>query len=489
MSNFNLQIWQSATDDMLSVLLTEQYTDAGTNAFNTAIHEQGIMPYHLPAGKWRALLAAILDLRYSKRAVNWNNLASLVNDTVTQAWYTELMLLSDVTRIADFPDNVRLILEYGNRMAVVESLEQAVEGLRKGDDVDGTINLLVSDITTVGEIKIVNETAGASDDRLSKIFDQEPPPVVKTGVDFVDDAIGGLREQRMLVIAGAYKSRKTTLMLNWLLAAYRAGKRPAVLSWENTIDMTMMQFVAILAVEYLLNDGRVPYSPDAPLYWISADGLMQAGIGYKTWTRLKVEAIDYARAELKRIGDGIRFYDRSPDGGGLAGTSSVQSLIRRDMRLYGGDLYGCDHQGLVDADGEVFEHTRSVSKFFQGVSRITSPHSLSLIVLAQLNESAIANSGGYSAGVKGGGDTSANADYVLRTTPVEVPGGAGKYYDDRIELQVKHNRWGATTSKQTVMFHPESGKLMKSTTKSYDQIIEEGLHVGNGHVSDSHHGF
>ncbi|MDA8115734.1 MAG: hypothetical protein M0Z43_13570 [Acidithiobacillus sp.] len=472
MTLLNASIWQSAADDVLAVLLTEQYTDKGTNGFNRAVHECGLMSYHLPEGKWRDLMGAILDLRLGQKAVSWNNLASILSGRVTEQWYTELVTLCDVTRIADFGDNVTLLMDYGSRMAVVDSLEQAAKDLRDGDaNIDERVNLLVSDITTVGETKIVDETAGDSDARLALVFDAEPPPVIPTGIGFVDDAIGGLREQRMLVLAGAYKSRKTTLMLNWLLRAYRAGKRPAVLSWENTITMTMMQLIAMLAVEWLIQCGRVTYAPDAPVFWISADGLMQAGRGYKRWASLKVEALDYARAELKRMGDGMRFYDRTPSGGGLSDLPSARAVIRRDMRLYGGDVFGLDHQGLIDANGEVFEHTRSVSKYLQGLSRITEPHSISLIVLAQLNENAIANTSGYSAGVKGGGDTSANADYVLRTTPVKLPATEDKYYDDRIELQVKHNRWGATTAREIVMFHPESGLVMPHQTVTFDSMV------------------
>lgn len=471
MTAFNVQIWQSAADDLLAVLLTEQYTDKGTNAFNLAVHDHGLMGYHLPPGKWRELLVAIIALRIAQKAVNWNNLATLVNDLVNEQWYADLIQLCDITRLSDFSDNLALLIEYGNRMAVVDSLEQTAQDLRAGSDLDESVNLLISDITTVGETKISDETAGASDERLRLIFEEEPPPVVPTGIAFLDNAIGGLRQERMLVLAGAYKSRKTTLMLNWLLKAWRAGKRPAVLSWENTITMTMMQLVAMIAVEWLLKDGRVPYTADAPAYWISADRLMQAGRGYKTWSALKVEAIDYARAELKRIGDGIRFYDRSSGGGNLSDLNSARAVLRRDMRLYGGDVYGFDHQGLIDAEGEVFEHTRSVSKYLQGLSRLTDPHSISLIVLAQLNENAIANSSGYSAGVKGGGDTSANADYVLRTTPIKLSGTEDKYYDDRIELQVKHNRWGVTTSRETVLFHPESGLYLPSVTRTFDSMI------------------
>src|SRR5690606_2131664 len=101
--------------------------------------------------------------------------------------------------------------------------------------------------------------------------------------------------------------------------------------------------------------------------------LLRAGNGYRQWTALKRQAVDYAREEFHRMGEGIRIYDTSLKGGALSDMASISSVVRRDMRLYGGNWFALDHQGLVDERGEIYEHTRSVSKSLQRLSRIQEP--------------------------------------------------------------------------------------------------------------------
>lgn len=466
----NPQVWASAADDVLSVLLTEQYTDAGLNGFNHAFYEKGLLTLHFPQGRYRALFQAIADLRMNKRPVTWNSIADKVSGAVTQQWYTELCTLCDPIRISDFNDNAAMLLEYGERAIAAETLEDGARKIRDGEDREAVLDGVVSDITSGIAHDIEGETAGAATKNLREKLKQTPSPVNPTGFDFIDDVTGGIRKGRMMVLAGAYKSRKTTIGYNVALNAHRNGLKPAVLSLENTIETMHASFTAMLAVDWLLKQGQVKYSPDASVYWISPDTLLQAGAGYKRWADLKVKAIEWALDEMDRIDKGIRFYDTSETGGALADMRSIKGVIKRDMRLYGGDVYLVDHQGLVDADGEIYEHTRKVSKDFQRLSRITAPHQIFLMVIAQLNESAIQNGAGYSAGVKGGGDTSANVDYLITTNPVQIPGTNGDFYDDRTEVKVKFNRWGGTTPRKTTFFHPESGLKMDSTTIDLNKL-------------------
>ncbi len=476
MRALNPQVWGSAADDVLSVLLTEQYTDEGLSGFNHAFYEKGLMTLHFPQGKHRALFQAIADLRTKKRPVTWNSIADITSGAITQQWYTELCTLCDPIRIADFNDNAAMLLEYGERAIAVDVLESAAADIREGKDREQVIDTVVSEVTSGASHDIHGETAREATKNLRARLSVPAEMGVPTGFDFIDEVTGGIRKGRMTVLAGAYKSRKTTTGMNVVLNAYRGGLKPAILSYENTIETMHASLTAMLAVDWLLKENKVPYSPEAPVYWISPDSLLQAGSGYKKWTPLKVQAIEWALEEMDRIGDGIRFYDTSETGGELSDMRSIRRVVKRDMRLYGGDVYLVDHQGLVDADGEIYEHTRNVSKAFQRLSRITSPHQISLWVIAQLNESAIQNGAGYSAGVKGGGDTSANVDYLITTNPVQIPGMNGDFYDDRTELKVKFNRWGGTTPRKPAFFHPESGLKMEGKTVDLKELSTNGKH-------------
>lgn len=469
----DLSQWQSLAEDVLSLLCTEPYIEGDLNFFKKASHERMLKPYHLPPGRWRSLYEAVLQLHLTEKNVNWNNLVAILPSTADEAWYTELSSLADPIRMFDFDENVERLIELGNRMSIISTLEHTTESLRKGEGIEFAVQNCISDITSLGDGKIEDETAIGTSTRVSRIFEADPVPGICTGIDFIDEAIGGLRSQKMLVLAGAYKSRKTTIMLNWILAAIRQGKKPAILSFENSIEITTLQLIAMLAVEWLFRVNKIEYTDSASAYWISASDLMMLGKTYQQkWAGLKAEAVNYARETWESFGKGIRIYDRSTNGGSLSNIASIKSVIKRDMHLYGGDFFAIDHQGLIDANGEIYESTRYVSKELQVISRITEPHSIHLLVLAQLNEEAIKRkkSSSYSSGVKGGGDTNANADYVLRTTPIKDPnGGQDKYYDNRVDLQIKHNRWGASTARHTVKFHPQSGLYRPDENESYTQ--------------------
>lgn len=460
MKPMNPAIWESAAEDVLALFLTEHYVTGGENFYNRAVYEMGLWAMHMPPGKWRELMGVVMQLHSEGKALNWNNITQIAPPCITEQWYSEVWTTADEKLEVDFDSNVKLLKQYGQRTDVIETLEDGIKRLREGDELDKVVDAVVSGTSSSDSQEISGETAGEGAARVRHLLSAAPAPCIPTGFDFIDEVTGGLRSQRLWILAGPYKSRKTTIGYNMILNAYRAGKSPAVMSLENTYDTMLMSFVAMLAIEWLLKQNKVQYAPDASVYWISADGLLQAGSGYKNWSPLKVQAIDYAIEEMERVGKGIRFYDTSPKYGGLSDFTSIRRAVRRDMRLHKGDVFLVDHQGLVDGQGEVYEDTRSVSKSFQRLSRIDQPHPITLIVLAQLNENAVKGEANYSAGVKGGGDTAANCDYLLTTTPVPLADATGDYCDDRTSVKVKFNRWGGTTRKHEVLFHPESGLKM-----------------------------
>lgn len=476
MPMLSVEAWQSAASDVLSVLVVENYLDREVSAFTRAYHENSLMPTHLPPGKWRDLYSTIITLRMAGKQVNWTTLSTEGTALITEDWYTELVTLYDAVRVADFDDNLSAALAVGTKMLAIEAMHRAEQALLREGDLDETVSTLVIDVSSAGQMKITQETAGGSVERLKSIFEGAPEPAVPTGNEVIDKKFGGLRLERMLLIAGAYKSGKTRLALNFLINAWRGGMKPAFLTLENSIETTMLQIVCMFAVEWLLRNKYVRYDPDdeASVYWISPDLLMQAGRDYKSWVDLKKRAIDFGFAQLAAMGNDVRFYDTSDEGGSLYDFNSVRKVVQRDMRLYGGDCYFVDHQGLIHAPGDIFQKTAFVSDSLRRLSRIQKPHRIHLCVLAQLNENTIHVPGGYSPGVMGGGASTANSDYVLRTTPVPIDEEKGEYYNDRIYLQVKQSRWSAASKRTTVHVHPGSGLTLKNELTSWDKDMPKG---------------
>jgi len=458
-----IELWRSVAEDVLAPLLVEPYITGKSKYFEKARFEKGLSQHHFPPGRWRSLYAGIVRLRHQNKIVNWNNLIGNVSSTVNEDWFTEVFTLADPIRNVDFDSNVDKLIEIGNRMTAVDALQQAAENLIKGEEMGFVVRNVINDITTVSERRIEDETAEDNSKLIDSIFNNDPIQGIFTGIDFVDDSVGGLITGRMLMLAGAYKSSKTRIMINLAIRALREGKHPAILSFENPKVVTSMQIISMLAVEYLIK--KIPYDASQSVFHIAPDTLIRLGNTYKQkMGGIKAEAIEYARETFRGFGDRIRIYDQSHKGGNLSDIPSVQSVITRDMHLYGGNVFFIDHQGLIAGNsGKIYEDTRYVSGELMRISRYSDPHPISLVVLAQLNEEEIKRKKqGYGSGIKGGGDTNANADYVLRLTPVleSSLGGEAKFYDDRTQLQVKLNRWGKTTGRKQVNFEPNSGLIV-----------------------------
>ena len=77
------------------------------------------------------------------------------------------------------------------------------------------------------------------------------------------------------------------------------GLKPAILSYENTIETMHALLTAMLAVDWLLKENKVPYSQKRPFTGLVLIAC-PSGSGYKKWTPLKVQAIEWALEEMDR---------------------------------------------------------------------------------------------------------------------------------------------------------------------------------------------
>lgn len=481
---FDQATWQALAEDVLAPLLVEHYIAGNSQYFDACYYEFALESYQFPAGRWRSLFASIVTLNLKKESVNWNNLSPLVSSTVSEDWFTSVIQIADGVRLLDFDGNVDKLKALGKRMATAERFERGALELRQGKSLELTISNTVSQITNLSERGFDHETASKAAVNVKAIMEGEPKPGVKTRIPFIDDC-ASLQTGQMCLLAGAYKSHKTALALNFVIEAYRQGKKPAILSWENSVEMTSMQLICMLAVEYLLYTLRLPYTQKDPVFNIAPALIMEAGKNYKNWIQKRVEAIDYGYYAFEKMGENIRIYDRSKKGGELSDLQSTRTVVSRDMRLYEGDFYLLDHQGLILAPGEIYERTSAVSGGLQELSRVADPHPIHLLVLSQLSEAAIKAKKAYSSGAKGGGDSNANSDVVLRTMPLrDASGGEDKYFDDRVKLQVKHDRWGGSTGFELVYFHPQSGLRLPPAQDLAEEQRLLGSDMGTGVPND-----
>lgn len=454
----SLAHWQRAAADVLSVLCTEQYVTDGDNYFNRLWHEAGLDRSHFPAGAARDLFDAVATLHEAGRPVNWNSVADVALATVTEATFTELVTLADPTRMGRvFDDNLALLRRYGEAYAAMDAMRDTTAALLAGGDTTAEVDTLISTLSRGGSHPLVDVTAAASAERFEQFMHAEPLPARTSGMDWLDGYTNGLPTARLFYLAGPYKSSKTRIAYNMALAAAEQGVSVAILSRENPERVITAQLVAMLAARWLLARG-VPYAPSQPVWWISPDHLLAAQRTAFAWQpEVKARAVREGLARFKALEQRLRIYDSAPSHGKLSDMPSIRRVIQRDKRLYGGTLFLIDHLGLIKRAGSIYEKTAANSNDLQALSREDDQHPITLVVLAQLNEATIKQGADYSAGVKGGGDPSADADVVLTTKPLQVD---GTYANDRTELTVKLNRWGASGASKVVFFHPDSGLIL-----------------------------
>ena len=290
---------------------------------------------------------------------------------------------------------------------------------------------------------------------------------------------GGFAQGDVWMIAGAYKMRKTTLMINMCLNVALSGASVTFLSREMHRKQVAAQMICMLAVgdllehnEYLEKHHDFRSHTDIYLNWIAPRALMLARTEYKRWDARKVRAIDNAIARFKTLGDILHIYDSTPDGGGLSDIESAKTAVKRDIYLYGSKVYFADYLQLFGSpEMSAYDKTATASIAFQELSKHDN---ITGVIAAQRSEEAIKNPEfTYSPGIKGGGDAAAVSDFALQTRY--------KFSQDtnENELEVgitlsRHGSGGGDTKKR-LGIHPNSGLILDSTLALNAKIKAEAI--------------
>lgn len=444
--------WELAADDIIAVsMVTGRDLDK-------ARFEIGLKPEHLPTLAHQAAFRAICQLRDEGGVIHDTLILDKAGSAVTVEWLAHRSMLYDYTRANEtYFENARLCMRHAERNRQQEALRQALQNLSRGGDTETIISEVITALTSGTDKGIKGETAGEHGRDFRSYMDAEPEPFTSTGIPWIDTLTGGIAaDGRMWWIGGAYKSRKTTLALNILLAALMTNSSisAAMLNKEVNVRYNNAALVAMLAVGYLKATGR--YTPGQNV--ISADNLYRARAGYKRWDAQYVEAVDWAIQCYWQLEKRMRIYDAQPEHGGLYDLASIERVIRRDIALYGGRLFFIDYLQLFHGPGEIYERVSSLSMALQSLA---VRNNITLFVLAQLNEESIkSGGGGYSPGVKGGGDPAQTANYFLVTKYKQ-----GDYADDdkvlQVKMQLSRHGLGGKDVSTALDIDPASGLLLE----------------------------
>jgi replicative DNA helicase len=448
---------QLAADNILTVMIHNG------EAFRTAMFELGLNSGHMPTTKHQALLLAVIAARGATPDGSLHDitLLDMVGGRVDASWLIDIHVGYDRLMEAAFERDLAIVIRHGRALSVQRDLHAQAAQITP-DNFDAVIGETLSTLAAAGQVtRIQNEYASDNGADFSTLMEGDPEPGLCTGLTWLDDdMMCRISHGRVMYVAGGYKTGKTRLAMNIALGnlMLEPDARGAIYSREVQRNDVIAQFVSMLAVSWLVarNLENTLTAKGIPLTSISADKLTKARRLYKTWDRLQVEAIDYGIQKYRQFENRLAIYDSGRQSGGLHDVNSLERMFKRNLSLQNADWHFIDYAQLfaVPGSSEVERSDARAVKF----QELAITNDKMVIVLAQRNEEALKANNNYSAGIRGGGQYSAAADYVLLTNyKVEHPDDK-----DTFPVEVKFSKWGET-GKTDMTIHPASGLILESS--------------------------
>lgn len=472
--------YEIAADDIVAVLY---HNPVG---YQDIRFRHGLLPKLMPEGHYQKFVDAVYWLYENKKPIHDTTIIERAPD-ITPQWLAERVTLYDDTRTT--PDvikaNCEIVKDEGihrgtRRLLQIADKQLETRGAGSRIEVIGKLTNLLSTIGVDGKAEAVSASEHG---RLNRIKDANSVDGVPVGIDFLDTSSNGYELGHIWWIGGAYKGRKTTLLLNMLLAA--AIRRllnpdapdnvsPAFLSLEMRQERVQRQIESMLAIAWIYKHGfygktyRNKNGYEVHYDWIGHSlikrvnrmhGHLEGEAQLNAYKSMLGEERGYAVFWAQQTYDklSMRIYDSSTEHGNLHDYNSVDTAINMDIINHGGNWFGVDYLQLISHPGSsIFEQVSDMSKGFQ---KKAQKKNVTMLVLAQLNEDTIKNGESYSPGVKGGGDPAQTADYFIRT----------RYNDNvttsdetQLSVQMKLSRHsaGGNGVKELMEIHPASGLIL-----------------------------
>lgn len=351
--------------------------------------------------------------------------------------------------------NAEQLRDYGILMHSRELAKKFLEESLTTDNIERAINAASTELSgALVERTNRNSGAFAIGESAWDLVENFNGNGVPTGLKWFDRLTGGLWFGMNYWIAAAYKSGKTTLMRNCMLAAARDGHPVAGYCAENSREMFTLACIAMLATEYQI-DRKTPIT-NCRLSAIRI--LMNWKRNRRSFRPDETEAIEWARDEWSRLP--IRLYDSSD---GIRDMATFQYLIKKDKIEYGVKVVWGDYSQLFGGSrGTLFERQSHVALKVQDIATVEK---IAFCMLAQKNEAGIQAGGdGYSANIKGGGDATAAADFLLIPTIDQET--------KTMKISLKHSRHTPSGAAEQHLIAPSSGLILDKWFEPDTKTIE-----------------
>lgn len=458
------QLWQNACMEVLAIMMQEQAL------FDMAVDELQIKPLHFPFGQARNTFIAISDIWGDGDQPSPNAVVDRSMNT-PQQYIDEVLLMTSKLAKRSFESNVKIVIKHGQVFDVLDSLDFAKQTLSDGKSTPQQVmQMLNTDIDKFSS-GTANQHKMLSASEHGKVYRElalmESNKGRATGIDYLDGISEGWlpNEGRLWMVAGAFKGRKTSLVLNMILSACMQGLPVAFMSKEMTSravysKMIVMLYTIRIYTLGLYNDRYEYTSPSGvstnPKYTdIDTKRLTQLGKRQFEINDTITESLEWAYDVYESLP--LVIFDSSRDGGNLSDPESLITASRNAIRYHDSQIIMADYLQLFRTAGaSLFEDVSATSMMVQDFVRDTDK---SFVMIAQKNEDGVRESQeSYSPKVKGGGDPSQACDYMVTTRYSEDQMGAGF-----MQLHMKLSRWGESgqnAEKVNVPIHAKSGLII-----------------------------
>lgn len=227
-----------------------------------------------------------------------------------------------------------------DKIAAVQAAAMGIDAGSDGDEVVKAADLMADQLEVWQE----------RHDRLSR---GETLIGLSTGLTDLDEKLGGLQPEQLIIVAGRPAMGKTTLAMGFALdVAVRQKKSALVVSLEMSKGQLIDRAVAA--------EGKIPL------------GLVKSGAACQSHgTELQT-----AVSKIKQAG--LFIADRAG-----ATVGRIRSLARRHKMRYGLDLLVVDYLQLMDGDGG--NRTEEVSGISRGCKLLARELGIPVVLLSQLS--------------------------------------------------------------------------------------------------------
>jgi replicative DNA helicase len=355
--------------------------------------------------------------------------------------------LEQLERIWSDDDNAKIVyhVEQMKKIGILVRARSVGRDLADADSVDSLGDIVSkAEVELSGIMTLQSERKGDAESVLNSAWEGIEAfegTSIPTGLTWFDRLTGGIWPGMNYWVAAAYKQGKTTLMRNIALNVAQAGAPIDIFCAEGSRELFTLDCVAMLATGLMLDR-------EARTNELRLSGLfiMRAWRHKTLFTKDEFECISAAREIWAKLP--IRVWD-SRDG--IKDHSVFRHRIKKSKLDHGARIHMGDYSQLWGNSGTLFERQSETS---QVVQDIATTENVAVWMLAQKNEDSI-KGGGYSAGVKGGGDAAAAADFLLIPAISE---------DGDYQIQLKHSRHTSGGSDYHLV-NPSSGLFIDKWVK------------------------